>query len=196
MDFSKLFRDFIGNSDIDKYIDLVRKNSKGKIWLIGGFVYKNIVGIIKEKKQIVNDLDFLVENPSDIMNIPEKYWKMGITSYGNPFFIYSEKREKISIDLNYISSFHSIVSRNLPPIIESFLSGTPLTIQSIAYDLDECKIIGETGISAITKKLIEINNIEEARYETERRKITFEEYLKEKAIPLGLNWRLPTSNSH
>lgn len=191
MDFSKLFNDFIRDSDIDEYITLVRRNSKGRIWLIGGFVYKNIIEIIKGKKQNVHDLDFLAENPSDIIHIPERNWIMGFTHYGNPFFVQSGRSEKVSIDLNYLPSFHSIVSRNLPPTIENFLSGTPLTIQSIAYDIDRRKIIGETGISAIIKELIEINNIEESRYETERRKITLEKYIKQKAAELDFDWKLP-----
>ena len=105
-----------------------------------------------------------------------------MTNYANPYFL----RGNLRIDLNYLLNFHSIVSRNLTPTIENYLTGAPLTVQSIAYDLDDEEIIiGNKWTNSILRKLVEVNNLKEAKYEAKLSNVSIERLVEQKAEELG-----------
>ena len=190
---TELFRDYLESSpEFEEAFNIAKKNSTGKIWAIGSFVYKNIIKeIYREKLQKLSeiDIDFLVEGkPEGRMYIP-RGWELRMTSYLNPYFLQKEK--KIMVDLNFLSNIHSILTRNLEPILKHFLTGTPLTIQSLAYDCDKEVIFGNIGKSSIEQKRVEINNLNEAGFEAKKRGITLGELVKEKADELRFNYILP-----
>jgi len=190
---TEIFRDYLESSpEFEEAFNIAKKNSTGKIWAIGSFVYKNIIKeIYREKLQKLSeiDIDFLVEGkPEGRMYIP-RGWELRMTSYLNPYFLQKEK--KIMVDLNFLSNIHSILTRNLEPILKHFLTGTPLTIQSLAYDCDKEVIFGNIGKSSIEQKRVEINNLNEAGFEAKKRGITLGELVKEKADELRFNYILP-----
>ena len=76
------------------------------------------------------------------------------------------------------------------PTIEEFIKETPFDVQSIAYDLNENKIIGETGIEALKNKTVKINNKEQAEFYAKRKGRKLDDIIKEKAQELGFDYML------
>jgi hypothetical protein len=155
-------------------VEIVKNNSKGNIWLIGGFVCRSIIqdlyGI--QMSQDV-DFDFIVEEPKEVQ-IPEN-WEMRMNSYGNPKFIGPE----YEIDFVPLNNIHSILRRNLEPTIENFLTGAPLNVQSIVYDVRSNKVIGDIGIKSIQDKIVAVNDPEQAKHRALKKGVTVEELVKD-----------------
>ena len=101
--------------------------------------------------------------------------------YGNPKFLGS----KFSIDFVPLHNISSILRRKLAPSIENYLTGTPLNVQSIAYDVMKGRLAGNIGLKAIAEKIIRINNKEQAEIYALNKGISLEEMLKRKAESLG-----------
>lgn len=162
-------------------LDLVKQNSKGKIWIIGGFVYKNLTSALNvNKDKVYNyDIDFIVEEKNDpIKEIPG--WKIEINNYGSQNYV--RDRNKMSFtDIHKAIRISSIQN----PTIEKFIEETPLNIQSIAYDLEENKIIGEKGVEALLTKTIKINNKEQAEFYAKKKGKKIIDILEEKMNELG-----------
>ncbi len=193
-EFTEIFEQFLKTyPDFPEISEIARRNSRGmgrrgsgRVWIIGGFIYRPIIkklyGEIPELSQI--DIDFLIERgpAKEDLYIP-KGWEPKITNSGYPYL----EKEKIRIDLNYLFSFHSIIRRSLRPRFKHFFTGTPLDIQSIAYDLTDKNIgvIGKHGIDAIKRRIVKVNNLEEAKFEAEKRGTSVEELVTQKAKELG-----------
>jgi hypothetical protein len=165
-------------------LEIIKKNSKGKVWLIGGFVCRSIIqdlyGIPMSKDV---DLDFIIEKPQEI-KVPVD-WKIEKNSYGNPKLV----GPIFEIDYIHLNNIHSIIRRNLKPTIENFLSGTPLNVQSIVFDVTENKVIGDIGIKSIQEKIIAINNVEQTRHRAEKKEVTSEELVKDIAAQFSFEAR-------
>jgi len=147
------------NEFYNEALSLIRQNSKNKIYLVGSFVYKSILyGNIDSQKEI----DFVVNVLNEDISLINE-WKIKINKFGHPSFI----KQDYQIDPIQLTKHINIVRKNLSPTIESYLVSVPLNIQSIAYDLDENKLIGNEGIKAIQNKIIKLNNKDHARYSCE-----------------------------
>lgn len=170
MDITEVFLKFaLQRQEFQEAIDLVKANSEGNAWLIGGYVCR---GIIQELYGVPigdYDFDFFVEGAREI-RVPDG-WEQRINSYGNPKLI----GPHYEIDYVPLKSIHSIVRRGLEPTIDNFLTGAPLTIQSIAYDIDNQKVIGEAGILAIKNREVGINNLEQAKHRAAKKGVILEE---------------------
>ena len=166
-------------------IDIIKSNSEGQIWLIGGFVCRSIIQDLYNihlKKDV--DLDFIIEIPKEI-KLP-KGWKMERNSYGNPKLV----GPKYEIDYIPLKSIHSIIRRGLEPTIENFLSGTPLNVQSIIYDVTNDKVIGDIGIKAIEDKIVAVNNPEQAQHRAEKKGVSVDDLVIDIANQFGFEARL------
>jgi hypothetical protein len=140
--------------------NIVRNNSRGSIWLIGGYVYRSVINQLYGISVSADvDFDFIVENLVEPFDLPGN-WNVDINSYGNPKF----KGPLFEIDLIPLGNIHSIQRRGIEPTIENFLTGTPLTVQAIALDLLKGEVIGEIGIQAISSRTVGINNEQQARH--------------------------------
>lgn len=211
-DYTRLFRRSLGEYPFDDFLDVVKKvHPEGKIWIIGGFVYRNIIeqlSKLDEFKEFYNappekspvDIDFLLEN-----FVPHIEWIRGWearrTTSKDLFYLSWDK--KYRIDLNELHDFNSITVRNtlrkregkraLPYNFDSFLTGTPLNIQSIAYDCEERIIKGRRGIEAIEKRIIKANEEypEVTEYESRRKRISVDTLVRNKVEDLGFFYERP-----
>lgn len=194
-DATALFERSLVDYPFDEFLDIAKHHSEGRIWIIGGFVYRNIIkehyGTPYEKRPI--DIDFLVEEYAEDITRP-KGWELGSTSVGDLSF---SKGDEYEIALNGLVNFHSITSRDFPEEIQSFYSGTPLNIQSISYDCEERVVEGEFGIDAIERRVIEVNYIKEAQWEAERiskkigKPFSVNDLIRRKADELRFEYKLP-----
>ena len=163
-------------------IDIVKSNSEGKIWLIGGFVCRCIIQDLYNVKMPEGvDLDFIVEKTSQI-KLPIG-WEIRENSYGNPKFV----GLKYEIDCVPLNNIHSIIRRNLEPTIENFLLGTPLNVQSIVYDITNNIVVGDIGTRSIQEKIVSVNDIEQAKHRAKKKGVGVDDLVTDIAQQFGFN---------
>ena len=155
---TEIFKEVIQDRQAQQAIDIVRRNSEGKIWIIGRFVYKSLATKLYGKPAAQSkDYDFIVEQPNSQIVLPDG-WTRTLNHFGNPKFV-----GDFQIDFVPLKMVYSILKRKFPPSIENYLNGTPLNIQSIAYDIAEEKVIGDVGISALERRVVAVNNSDMAK---------------------------------
>ena len=173
------------NKKFKESLDIVRKNSSGKIWLIGGGLSRNLSNLIYGGTKEGHDFDFIVEERKKKIILPGG-WKMKRNKYGSPKFICG----KISVDFIPLNTISSIKRRGLRPTIRNFLTGTPFTIQSMAYDFDRKKILGRKGLRALRKKIFKINNLEQALIYASKKGLSLDALIIKKAKSMNFDYRL------
>jgi len=181
MDLSKSFTKVI-EKDKNYWIayDLVRKNSKGKIWLIGGALTRTLNFLVHGFKAEGCDYDFIVEHDFTEFDLPEG-WRVGKNTYGGMRFTKGE----ISIDYLQLNAIAQNIRRKLPGTIENFLSGNPFTIQAMTYDTETKEIVGPIGLAALEAKKFEVNDIEQATIVAKNRGMSVNELILKKAKSMG-----------
>lgn len=138
-------------------VSLARINSRGGLWLIGGTVFRTLTylmyGTPMPKKV---DFDFIVGSLHEPFIHPD--WEMKLNNYGNPKF----KRGDDSMDLIPIEKTSSVIRRKVVPTIENFLDGAPFTIQKIAFNCLDARLIDRGGIEALLNQEVKVNDTDEA----------------------------------
>lgn len=153
---------------------------KGGVWFIGGFVYRNITAMLYHIPLSTSDVDIMVETLEDIRP-PRDGWSEVKTSYGSPRY----RKDNFQVDFIPLDTVVSIRRRGLPPTIENYITGVPLTVQSIAFDVRDGSLIGDISRTAIRERIIRVNDIEQARYEAGKKKKTVNQIIREKAESLN-----------
>ena len=170
------------NECYQEALKIVKSNFHGKVWLIGGAVYKTL--LFKNCNQ-TKDFDFIVESPNKEIVLPEG-WRIKNNRFGTLKFV-SEMKE---IDFVPLKEVIHIKSKGLEATIENYLAYTPLNIHSIAYDIKKKKLLGEIGIAALEEKVIRVNDFEMASKMVGKYGISLREMLKNKAQELGFDYEL------
>jgi len=148
-------------------------------YLIGGSVYRTLAGLLYGSPVSPCDFDFLVGGVV-VEDIPDN-WTVDFNRFQNPKL----RRGNVSIDIVPLSRVRSIQVRGLAPTIEHYLSGTPLTVQSIAYDITTQTIVGDVGLHALQTKTVAMNHVAFAAYAAEKKGVTCEKMITAKAQSLG-----------
>jgi len=202
-DVQQVIREIRSLQGYEEAEQIVRKNSEGKIWLVGGSVYRTMARVRYGIKQPQVDFDFLVERLNGVLQIPKGRQRWDWSWVGKEYswdFPRFTSVDGLQVDLLNLSDVHSIRQRCVQPTLENYLTGVPLTIQSIVFDIDKNIIIGGIGLQALQEKTVEVNNFAEAAYtstksrkflhcEDEDKAITegryVHEYVSEKAKSVG-----------
>ncbi|SRR3989344_3716258 len=181
-ELEKKLTPFLKDEIFLEVLDLVKQNSKGKIWIIGGFVYKNLANALYGGEIYNYDIDFIVEERNDTLK-EVSGWQIQTNNYGSQNYV----REIGKMSFTDIRKAIR-VSELKNPTIEEFIKETPLNIQSIAYDVNQNKIIGEKGIKALKNRVVKINHKEQADFYSKRKGKKIEEIVKEKAKELNFGY--------
>jgi len=128
---------------------------------VGGGLSRTLISNLYGGVKTEVDYDFIVNTLNSQLILPDG-WKVTTNKYGNPKLI----KEKQTIDIMPLDTIHSIKRRKLTPTINHFLTGTPFTIQSLAYNIKSEELVGPIGIKAILTKTVGINNLKQAMYNT------------------------------
>ena len=177
-DLSALFTAAVDwNSEYSAALRIVQQNSRGRIWAIGGFVYRSLAAEL-----------YKTPKPScePVLHLPEG-WEERKNSHGNPKLI----SNGYWIDLIPLPSQWYLVKHGIAPSIEGFLGHTPLTIGSIAYDTVDRRILGEVGPRALYDKAVAVHDAEAAAYVARLKGKGVEQLVQEKADSLGFGATLP-----
>jgi hypothetical protein len=170
--------------------DIVRANSSGRIWLIGGFVYRTLASQLYDTPRPEIDLDFLVENPTSRLS-PPRGWEVAWNRFGNPKLL----RGKDRIDIVPLDSVYSIRLRGLEPTVENFLTGAPLNVQSIAFDIEADRVVGDVGLGALRERTVAVNDLCFAEYAAKKKGLPLHEMIRKKADELRFAAVYPTTYS-
>ncbi len=178
--FSKFYSYVRNDPHYQKAFEIVRKNSTGRNWLIGGSISRLLTKLYYGFDQTDYDFDFIVEKAKDNIQLPSSF-NSKINSYGNLKFVSGD----ISIDFVPISTIDSIKRRGLQPTIENFLSGTPFTIQAIAYDIDNNQLLGDEGLQAFSNRVFDINDAKQAKRYARKKGLDLNTLIAQKATSMG-----------
>lgn len=165
---------------VNEVLEILLRNTTGKIWMLGGGVFRQLNNKHWGTNFPYRDLDFLAEETSKDLWLPS-----GWANFGNSYGSYKLRYRDFEMDLWSKEQQHSIVSRNLEFCIENVLKFTPLNVQSIAYDFQTQKVIGDTGLQAILDKIVKVNCQEQVEHYCGLKKITVQSFVEQKAAALG-----------
>jgi hypothetical protein len=167
------------NGEYQEAIEIARCNSLGKFWITGGAVFRKLNQLLYGGGVENHDFDFISETPRRMLHVP-KEWERRNNRYGYPKFVCGEKE----IDFVPLEGVHYITMNGLEPTIENYLKGTLLTVQTIAYDVGEEKLIGDVGYRALIDRKVQVNNREQLEIYSEKAGVSPEEILVSKTKSL------------
>lgn len=174
------------DENFNEALEITKKNSSGKIWLIGGFLYRNIVNeLYGTCKKVAKDFDLVVERANERIILPEG-WKKRTNHFGNPEL----SNSRYEIDFIPLDNIYYIKKNKLKPSIENHLKGSVFNVQYIAYDIFNKKIIGNIGIKAIEDRTVGVYNLEMLKYISKMHHKTANDMIREKADALGFRAEL------
>jgi len=179
---SKIYSHFLKNSkEYREIMKIVKLNNKGKSWLIGGFVYRNLANLLyKTPVKKDSDIDVIMENqPKKFRSM--KSWKINRNFFGNPKFVNGSNR----LDLIPLASIYHFKTQNIKPTIKNYLKVTRYSVESIAFDIQNKKLIGPIGIKSLLERKIAINNLTSAKLSFHHRNVSVKKLLLEKAKSLN-----------
>jgi hypothetical protein len=168
-------------------VEIVRNNCRGQFWLIGGMVYRTLTSMLYGVARPEIDLDFIVSSPNKKFNLPDG-WRVERNRFGTFKLINSDG---LAIDFVPLKDVFSIKARNLEPTIDNFLTGVPLDIQSIAFDVENEVVIGNLGLSALLRKMVRVVSLPLLKFTAKNKEMTPKEYARNIADSLEFGLLLP-----
>lgn len=183
-----LFTDFVDwHSKYHDALRIVQQNSRGRIWVIGGFVYRSLAQQLYGTSLQACDFDFMAEEVEPKLRLPAG-WEEQRNSHGNPKLVSPDQ----TIDLIPLHNMWYFVEHGITPTIERFLERTPLTVGSIAYDTVDRRIFGEVGERALYDKTVAVHHPDVAARVAAMKGITVDDLVRQKAESLGFTAILPS----
>lgn len=174
--------------NFEEALGVLRPNVAGALWLIGSAAYETASDLRWQQNPVgdLKDLDFISQFVRPNLVLPDG-WVQETNSFGN----YKLSRKGLSIDLVPVDAIYSIKQRNLPETIENYLTGVPLTVQSIAYSVYQQTLRGEVGLAAIDRREVAVNSLEFALHRCAQLGITLRQMIEDKASKLNFTPVVP-----
>jgi len=188
MDLTNIFLEEVeGNKDFLEALDIVKANTIGRYWLVGGFLSRNLIkrlyGTTFPDK---TDIDFVVDDYKEPLKLPQG-WEIGKSSFGSPRLIKGNKQ----IDYFRLKDVYSIKLNKLEPTLNNFFKGCPFTIQCLAYDFEKKQIVGDIGREALISKVFTVNNLMKAQGMVEKYNLSLQSIMKKKAESMNFQMIYP-----
>lgn len=166
--------------------------NKGKIWIVGSFLYNTLIGKEKNNSDLdmaVCDIDYFVERAKGIKGLFYSDKTPGPSTSSSPSFVNALHFESTSGSTSYVpntkirnSLFYQAKNSSrfvdilLILNVQEYLWRVPLNIQSIAFEPFEGILIGEKGLVALRDKNVRINNKRELVKSCSSKKCSFMKY--------------------
>ena len=162
--------------------EVIKRNSLRPRWLIGGAVYRPLVQMLYRHGELTSDYDFIVRQRIDPLYYytPTAY-ELKYSRVGSPRW----QKGDLTIDIVQECDLHTCHRLGIEPCVRNFIDHTPLTIQSMVYDLEHKVLEGDVGIQALQNKTVAVLDRGEAEYHAGLHGWTVEEYVQDKARSLG-----------
>jgi hypothetical protein len=133
--------------------------ASSNLYIVGGFLYRNIIHELYGTKSVNFDTDYVADE-LDTDSLP-KSWR--INADGFPQLSFRCIGWRISagsqnIDICLFRNHATSVLTGAEPGIETYLKYVPLSIQSIAYDLENERLLGDVAKESISSRRLWFNN--------------------------------------
>jgi hypothetical protein len=176
MELSDLFRARIGgHPEFLEAVDIVKRNTIGNAWMVGKVIFKTLTSQTDGPlEQIDPTLNFVIEEKTSIEHLPQN-WSTIRTRRGWAFL----NMDRV-IRLSPLSTLYLVEKKGLPPTIDSYFFGVPLTVHALAYDIWKNRLVGDIGLEAIDKRVVSVNNFISAKYSAEKKGLSLSEYMSMK----------------
>ena len=162
-------------------LEIVKKNSEGKIWLVGGAIFRTLIKTLYGWQTVISDWDFIPEKITNPITLTDG-WLDGKNKFGNP----RVQKGGTVLDIIPLNNIVRLRVRNLEPTIENYLIRVPFTIQRLAYDVNEKILVrSAVGIERLLTKTVAINDQIESAYLTQRKNYKGSQLLVKIAEELG-----------
>ncbi len=130
-----------------------------RFYIVGGYISSLAISKIYGIERPKTDLDILFKEKTDLNLIKTPTgWKRTLSTLGNFRLVNGEHQ----IDIWDLTTTKHILELGLEPTIESYLSIVPFTLQSLVYDFESRKVIGDIGLNAIHTQTVGVNNLSNA----------------------------------
>jgi len=160
-------------------LGIVGANSRGMIWLIGGFLYKTLIKKMYGTDIPSKDFDFIIERARGKLDLPER-WKSRKNRFGNPELSSDDNR----VDFIPLDNLLYLRRKRMKPSISNYLASVNFSVFALAFNLREEKIIDGGGVSALEKKVVRVHNLEAAKMSAEIYNTPINEMLRLRAEEL------------
>ena len=177
------------NKNFDEVISIIKNNSRGNIFLVGGTVSRTLATELYGGNQKNQDFDLVVDILNEVLEIPEG-WTVTHHKFNNPTF----KRGDIEVDIFPLSDHQYIKKNKLKPTIENYLAGVPFSFQALVFDIKHEKLIGKDGIKALKDRKFKVHNMESAKEVAKRKGVSINERMMQKAKSMNFEIILSDKN--
>jgi hypothetical protein len=135
-------------------LNLIHRISEGRIWLIGSAIYKNLLNLKHGSNLSIDDYDFIVEKMKK--PLPELTgWEISENTFGNIRL----KKDGITIDPVPLNNILMLREWGWQGNLKNFMKSTGFSVQTIAYNIKNKKLITKRAVKDISKGIIRINNM-------------------------------------
>jgi hypothetical protein len=177
-----------GDKSYRQALEIIKQNTNnGRIWLIGGFLYKTLANSLYGTDKPSKDFDFIIEHPNQQIVLPGD-WQLNKSRFGNPKFTRTDKI--LEIDFVPLARVYSIMKRQISPTIQNYLSGVPLNIHCLVYEIRSGILEGDIGLAGLEQKVVRVHDLEMAEDAARWYDITVNEMITKKARELGFSAEL------
>lgn len=161
--------------------DVVAMNTAGRYWVCGGYVFRTLARALHGRGDTIPDIDIMTEEPFRPLSCPPG-WVEHRNRYGNPKLI---RADGLEVDIWRLRDVHGIRLLGLRATLRNYLKLTPLTIQSIVYDVGRRRIIGATGIRTLQTGTVSVHHPFTAGQWSQKYGIPLERMVRDKAESIG-----------
>lgn len=161
--------------------ELIARNTRGRYWICGGYVFRTLARERYGTGQNAPDIDIMTEKRLPAPVCPEG-WNLLQNRYGNHKFV---RRDGLKVDVWCLHDMHGIRTLGLRTTLRNYLRCTPLTVQSIVYDVTRQRVIGAVGIRALASRTIAINHLVRAQQWSHKYGTPLERMILSKAQSIG-----------
>ena len=190
-DLERTLQNSIKNPPVSIGLDAIRQAYSDKIWVVGGYINTMAASLIDNKKRVPKDVDLLLKYKVDFDKIPTpQNWYRTSSGAGALKF----KKGDDMIDIWSLADIPRFLERNMKMTLRNYLNTVPLTIQSIAYDIDNKKIYGDIGMCSIKLQSVGVNDMVTLEAHAIRKGISISDYIGNKANSLGFTALIPSDD--
>lgn len=182
------------NHNWDEVYDIARSNSKGKVWLVGGKLYRTLTEVIFNTQAGAHgcDYDFITAKATWFNHVPAKWYVVVNDDYGetklNPYT--TDKTEhawryfRNGRQVLDLMTFSRATQAGFEPTLDGYFKSVPLDVQAVALDIESRQLLGH-GLKSICRRVVGVNNLEQAEGAAKRASLTLSAFIEARALSLG-----------
>ncbi|MDO8564062.1 MAG: hypothetical protein Q7R87_03575 [Nanoarchaeota archaeon] len=184
---------FLESVSNDRFFQLAQgivkddRHTTGPRYLVGSFIYRKLIKLLHNPDLVEpKEINYLVSKhkSKDTFILPEQ-WNVKHNK-GRPYISSNDGRK---VTVSTLSSFHFIRDDQRGENIGNYLGYVPFNINAIAFDLQSNRIIGKSGIEAISERILRISNMDAVKHYIKKNNIDdIDRHLREKAESLGFRY--------